>query len=149
LLAQHGVFDQRFTFGCEDIELGFRLSKHGLRVVYCADAISTMVRGMSLADFCGRLERQGRSNAVFSRLHPDAEIQAWTEVVGAREAWALIAPTVDVLTERASRIDSLFRRKQAAGLETSNEDTEALDHMYWQVCRAHKLKGIVAGLDLL
>jgi hypothetical protein len=69
-------------------------------------------------------------------------------VAGAREAWAAVGPTVDVLTQRALKVDALFRRKQAAGLEASNEDTEALHHVYWQVCRAHKLKGIAAGLNL-
>ena len=32
-LLENGVFNQAFRFGCEDIELGYRLSKFGLKVV--------------------------------------------------------------------------------------------------------------------
>lgn len=34
-LVRHGVFHPAFRFGCEDIELGWRLARHGLTVIYC------------------------------------------------------------------------------------------------------------------
>ncbi len=33
-LLKHGVFNEQFEFGSEDIELGYRLSKHALKVVF-------------------------------------------------------------------------------------------------------------------
>ena len=48
LLLEHGVFNPVFRFGCEDIELGYRLSKHGLRVIYNKSAVSYMVQKWTL-----------------------------------------------------------------------------------------------------
>ena len=50
-LLQHGMFDSVFRFGCEDIELAFRLSKHGLRVIYNARAITVMGERFHLTSF--------------------------------------------------------------------------------------------------
>src|SRR5204863_5645625 len=67
-LLAHGVFNPAFQFGCEDIELGFRLAHRGLRVIHSRLARSTMVRSIDIEGFCERLVKQGRSNAHFSRL---------------------------------------------------------------------------------
>ena len=47
-LIEYGVFNPVFRFGCEDIELAYRLSKSNLKVVYNARAVSTMVRDIFL-----------------------------------------------------------------------------------------------------
>jgi len=39
-LLRHGLFNPTFRFGSEDIELGHRLSRHGLQVVFARDAVS-------------------------------------------------------------------------------------------------------------
>jgi len=65
-LLEHGVFNPIFRFGCEDIELGYRLSKHGLKVVYNAHAVSYMIRPITFIEFCQRLVRQGYSQYIFS-----------------------------------------------------------------------------------
>jgi hypothetical protein len=46
-----------------------------------------MVRDISFDAFCTRLIRQGESQYVFSQLHPDTEVQKWTEMIGAEEEW--------------------------------------------------------------
>jgi glycosyltransferase involved in cell wall biosynthesis len=141
-LLQHGVFNPVFRFGCEDIELGFRLSRHGLRVVYEERAVSTMVRGFTLDEFCDRLVRQGRSNAVFSRLHDSPEVQRWTEVAGAVEMWARIATGYPAISESARRLDAMARRKRQMGFNLDTVDVEWLHVAYWDACRASKIKGI-------
>src|SRR5690348_15855962 len=59
LLVRHGVFDQSFRSIVEDIELGCRLSKVNLSVVFHRPAVSHMVRPVTYEDFCRRCERQG------------------------------------------------------------------------------------------
>ena len=79
-LVQHGSFNQDFTFGYEDIELAYRLSKHGLGVVYWPDAISYMLRPVTLDEFCLRCERQGQSLWHFAQLHDDADVASYCRV---------------------------------------------------------------------
>ena len=69
LLVRHGVFCQDFRFGCEDIELGYRLTRHGLTVVYHRRAVQHMNRPVTFDEFCRRREKQGRAQAHFGRLH--------------------------------------------------------------------------------
>jgi GT2 family glycosyltransferase len=59
LLIRHGVFHPDFRFGCEDIELGWRLARQGLRVVYEPRARSVMIRALTFDAFCARSYRQG------------------------------------------------------------------------------------------
>src|SRR5713101_6220581 len=48
LLAKHGVFNRQFrAAGIEDIELGYRLSKFGFRVVFHRAAVSYMTRPLT------------------------------------------------------------------------------------------------------
>src|SRR5205085_11017556 len=51
-LVTHGVFNQDFTFGYEDDELGYRLSRHGLRVIFNRQAVQYMNRGYTFDEFC-------------------------------------------------------------------------------------------------
>ena len=74
-LAKHGVFNRQFRFGSEDVELGYRLSKFGFRVVFHRAAVSYMTRPPTLEEFCARCERQGESLFLFSRLHDDPVVQ--------------------------------------------------------------------------
>jgi glycosyltransferase involved in cell wall biosynthesis len=141
-LMEHGVFNPVFRFGCEDIELAFRLSRQGFKVVYEPSAISVMVRGIDFDGFCRRLFRQGQSNQVFSRLHPDAVVQAWTEVDGALERWRKLEPRYPSLLRSGHHLDRLARLRAEAGLAPEALDLHLLHAAYWTAFRASKLKGI-------
>ena len=78
-LAKYGVFNRQFRTIIEDMELGYRLSKFGFRVVFHRPAVSYMVRPLSLDDFCDRCERQGEALFLFSRLHEDAVVQQYCQ----------------------------------------------------------------------
>jgi len=71
-LMAHEIFDPQFDFGSEDIELGYRLSRHGLTVRYEARARSTMIRTMTLRGLLQRATQQGRSIAKSFALHREA-----------------------------------------------------------------------------
>lgn len=141
-LMEHGVFNPVFRFGCEDIELAFRLSRQGFKVVYEASAVSVMVRGIDFDGFCRRLYRQGQSNMVFSRLHPDAAVQSWTEVEGALERWRQLEPWYPALFQSGHHLDRLARLRVEAGLAPEALDLHLLHAAYWTAFRASKLKGI-------
>jgi len=78
-LAKYGVFNRQFRTIIEDMELGYRLSKFGFRVVFHRPAVSYMVRPLSLDDFCDRCERQGEALFLFSRLPEDAVGQQYCQ----------------------------------------------------------------------
>jgi len=141
-LIDYGVFNPVFRFGCEDIELAYRLSKNNLKVVYNARAVSTMVRDISFDAFCTRLIRQGESQYVFSQLHPDAEVQNWTEMIGFEEEWQRIEKVYEAVIRSARELNRIANLKQELGLELDNTTTDLLHRAYRNAFRASKLKGI-------
>jgi glycosyltransferase involved in cell wall biosynthesis len=154
MLLDHGIFNPVFRFGCEDVELAYRLSRHGFAVVYEPAARSTMFRGMSFDEFRLRVERQGRSNFVFSRLHREEVVQRWTEVPGAGEAWRRLGPVYDLLCRSARELDRVARMRLEEGLGLDGRDAALLYRAYWAALQASRVKGIVeqaaeSGADLL
>lgn len=70
LLAE--PFDECFPYAAwEDIELSYRLSKTGLRLVYEPRAVVLHDHPTTVERFCARQERAGYSAALFYRLHPE------------------------------------------------------------------------------
>jgi GT2 family glycosyltransferase len=141
-LIEHGVFNPVFRFGCEDIELGYRLSKHNLKVVYNAQAVSTMVRDISFDEFCARLIRQGESQYIFSQLHPDMEVQNWAEMVGAEEEWQKIKMVYEAVIRSARELDRIASLKLELGFKPDAITYALLYQAYPNAFKACKLKGI-------
>ena len=142
LLIDYGVFNPVFRFGCEDIELAYRLSRNKFKVVYNAQAVSTMVRDIPFDAFCRRLIRQGESQYVFSQLHLDTEVQKWTEMLGAEEEWKRIEPVYEPVLRSARELDRIANLKLELGLELDDVTVELLHRAYQNAFRACKLKGI-------
>lgn len=143
LLLEFGTFNPVFRFGCEDIELGYRLSKQGLRVIFNKNAISYMIRKIDFDAFCNRLERQGASNHVFSQIHPEPEIQQWTETIDSKQNWAMIDKHYEAIIRSARSLDSMVNLKQAAGFDLDDENRNLLYRAYWAAFKACKVKGIM------
>jgi GT2 family glycosyltransferase len=80
LLAKHGIFNHQFRTIIEDMELGYRLSKFGFRVVFHRAAVSYMTRAPTFEEFCNRCERQGESLFLLSRLHDDPVVQQYCKL---------------------------------------------------------------------
>jgi len=142
-LLDCGVFNPVFRFGCEDIDLGFRLSKHGFQVVYNSRAASYMIREIGFDGFCRRLHLQGQSNYVLSRLHDNPAIQEWTEVIGAEDTWARIRLKYDAIIRAGRELDRIARLRAECGLPMDEADTKLLHQCYFVAFRASKIKGIV------
>jgi len=141
LLIKHGVFNHQFRFGSEDIELGYRLSKFGLNVIYNPNAISYMVRPITYKQFCERCEKQGKSQYIFSQLHPDPHIQRYCQVTNAEEKWQYVKESLHRKVDRVNYLESLL-------LETkSNEEKRLINlelmNLYAWTFNGFKIKGIV------
>lgn len=142
-LIEHGVFNPIFRFGCEDIELGYRLSKWGLKVVYNANAISYMIRSIALDDFCKRLIKQGRSQYYFSTMYDDPQVHEWCETIGAEEKWNKMEPVYEAKIRSARALEKIAEVKLTQGLGLDELTERLLYQAYRWVFRACKMKGIV------
>lgn len=141
LLMEFGVFDPVFRFGCEDIELGCRLARAGLKVVFNRDAISTMIRTLDFDGFCRRSYLQGRSNWVFAAKHPTRAVRVWAQVEGIREEWRRIEPQWERIVKVGRDLDKIARERGEAGIELDGLTTKLLHRAYYAAFRAHRIKG--------
>jgi glycosyltransferase involved in cell wall biosynthesis len=149
LLLEYGIFNPIFRFGCEDIELGYRLSKHGLQVIYNKNAVSYMVRKVDFDGFCHRLERQGASNYVFSQIHPEPEVQQWAETTNSEKNWTMINGYYEIIIESARHLDSITNLKLASGFELDEGNRYLTYRAYWAAFKASKVKGIIDKAAIL
>jgi cellulose synthase/poly-beta-1,6-N-acetylglucosamine synthase-like glycosyltransferase len=139
LLVKHGVFNQKFRFGSEDIELGYRLTKFGLKVIFNRKALQYMNRPVTYHEFCRRCEKQGVSQYMFSQLHAEPEIQQYCQVIDADSKWHNIEQTLEEKISRVGEIERLLGSQSA-------ERSVLLDEL-WGLYRftfnAFKVKGII------
>lgn len=143
-LLEHGVFNPVFRFGAEDIELGFRLSKTGLKVVFDRQAISHMIRVLDFESFCRRSYLQGQSNWVFSQLHNEPAVQKWSQVHNADVKWEKLEPIFERLIKSARDIDR-FAQCRVNNSLVIDELTKALLHRaYGEAFTASFIKGVVS-----
>ena len=140
-LQKHGIFNPIFKFGCEDIELGYRLSKYNLRVIYNKKAITKMLREITLNDFCHRVEQQGNSNWLFSRLHPYPEIQLWANVLNIDNRWNDIRVYFDHYKKSASDLDRIARARISNKIKIDKMLQDLLHKFYWLTIDSHRLRG--------
>ncbi|HVA27102.1 MAG TPA: glycosyltransferase [Candidatus Baltobacteraceae bacterium] len=71
-----GGFDESFTgYGHEDLELGYRLERHGVRIEYEPRAVSYHCQDIPHEDQKGKMMLAGRSTVRFYRKHPDLVVR--------------------------------------------------------------------------
>jgi glycosyltransferase involved in cell wall biosynthesis len=76
-LDRVGRFDENFTgYGHEDLELGYRLEKTGLKIAYEPKAIAYHWHPVPFDEQKGKMELAGRSTVRFYRKHPTLAVQA-------------------------------------------------------------------------
>jgi len=136
-----GPFDPVFRFGCEDIELGLRLKARGLRVLHHRAARSTMIRALSLEDFCRRVERQGESNWVFLEKHPTEEVRAWAHLEDLESQWRRVEDRLPRITAAARGLDAIVDARIRHGVEVEPSVLATLHQHYWAAIDAHRVRG--------
>ena len=144
LLVKHGIFNQKFRFGSEDIELGYRLRKFGLKVIFNRNAIQYMNRPLTYDEFCRRCEKQGVSQYMFSQLHLEPEIQEYCQAVNAQIKWREIEPALQEKVNRVHEIEQLI----ASQTEEPNTLRNELWDLYRWTFNAFKIKGVVQSSPL-
>jgi GT2 family glycosyltransferase len=84
LLEEFGGFDEGFRMR-EDLELGYRLFKAGVKPKYITNAIAYQFYDKSSADLIRDAERFAKADLLFAQKHPEAEIEgqiAWLKGAG-------------------------------------------------------------------
>ncbi len=71
-LLEVGLFDPSFrVYGWEDIELGYRLARRGLKILYNPEARAEHHHPTTFRSFTRRQRKVGLTAALFYRLHPE------------------------------------------------------------------------------
>ena len=139
-LTRNGVFNQEMQ-GSEDIELAYRLSKFGLKVVFNRKAISYMIRPIIFDQFSKRCEKKGHTDFHFSRLHNHPMVQQYCEVVQAQEQWQFVQRTLDDKVARIKQVEA--ERLVETDRSKAGELLKELYDLYGWTFHAFKLKGIM------
>ena len=148
LLIEHGVFNPAFHFGCEDIELGWRLDPHGLQVIYEPAARSTMIRALTFDDFCRRSIRQGRSQWLFTALHDVPAVRDYCEVDRALAIWPAAKGDFAAILRRAEALDRMMRQRGPDAPPLSAVSQTELDEAYAQAFFLCRAKGVADAASL-
>jgi len=147
-LVEHGIFDPNFAFGGEDLELGWRLKRAGLSVVYEPAAKSIMIRKLTFRDFCHRQRGQGRAQRRFAQIHPHSEVRAYCEIESGLNIWEKYAAHSAAYLRWVERLDHVATVRSTAGIALDDHFLAVLDKEYrtsFALCRA---QGIASGIEL-
>ena len=128
-LLEAGLFEEDFTgYGHEDLELGYRLQKMGLRIRYLSSAVNYHWHPVPFDERCKRKELSGASTVRFYGKHRDPRIKL---LLG-------VNPVSMLFHRLISRDGRLLRscRKRAAGSAFCREI----------VLQHHYLTGVKAAL---
>lgn len=133
LLLRHGLHDQRLNYSI-DVEMAWRLSPAGLRVVYDSSARSLMARPIDFDAFCERSRAKGRAHAIIAALHSGTEIASRLKLGDAARLWE---------ERHATEVDL---RKRVAALEirclTDDSALSELHRAYRDAFRLLNAKGV-------
>lgn len=145
LLVKHGVFNQHFGRIIEDIELGYRLSRFGLKVMFNRQAIQYMNRPVGYADFCRRCEVEGGSRWLFSRLHRDATVQEYCQVTAIDARWAEMHQMLPAKVRQVEELERAWYRTRRPS--SQNAIQQELYQLYGWTFNAFKVKGMLETRD--
>jgi len=106
---RYGLHDQRLAYSV-DVEMAWRLARHGLGVVYWPSARSFMARPVDFEQFCARREAKGVAEAMMAALHPDPEVIAYTRFEGAAARWRAAQPGLELLVTRVRQLEVALER---------------------------------------
>ena len=134
-----------FKFGCEDIELGYRLSKHSpFNVIFNKNAISYTIRKISFEDFCTRMFKQGESSYKFLAMHNHNEIYEWVDATALEDHYFKIVKRYPLIIESTRKFDRLVRDKILEKFDVRS-DTKLLYKMYALAFKSAKSFGFMSG----
>ncbi len=139
-LTHFGVFSPRMK-RVEDIELGYRLSRHGHEIRYWRGAESFMLRPITFADFCRRAEGDGVALSEMKRIHPAPEMVEYCHGDAAAR-WAEISGELVGIVAAVEALEKLVGPTPPAA---ARPVLEALHGLYRQAFLGFAVKGVAAG----
>ena len=142
-LINKGVFSPRVA-RLEDVELGFRLRRHGLEIQYWPAARNFNPVPVRFREFCRRACVDGEALVRLLALHPtDPALAAYCDLEGAEERWRSERREIDAWMIQADRLE-----RELAPRSWSSESGafEPLWEIYRRSIAAHRDRGIVHGL---
>jgi GT2 family glycosyltransferase len=72
MLERVGGFDEdRFPFGYEDLDVGYRMADHGFRMIFNRRAVGEHLHETRLDDWRGRMALTARAERTWVALHPE------------------------------------------------------------------------------
>jgi GT2 family glycosyltransferase len=76
MLERVGGFDEeRFPFGYEDLDVGYRMAQHGFRLIYNRRAVGEHLHQTGVEEWRRRMPAVARAERIWVTLHP--ELPAW------------------------------------------------------------------------
>ena len=156
-VLQHlGGFDESFDrYGNEDVELGIRLRRAGVPIVYCAAAVAFQHQTKGLAELAADALAKGRTCVHLARLHPDiAPELALSSYRQPSRSWRVLRR----LLVEALGHSTLVRAATIRAAESADRIGEArtmelyrllLDSCFWVGVREElRCRGALTGLSL-
>lgn len=143
LHLRHGLHDQRLDYSI-DVEMGWRLARQGLEVIYEPSARSFMARPIDFEGFCERYEAKGRAQAAIAALHDDSELRQYTQVEGAAERWKAARLRLESLQTRIAELE------EQLGADDNEPDDPRLGELhsaYRDAFHAYNAKGIAEARE--
>lgn len=121
------IFDERFyKVNFEDIELGYRLSKRGMKFFFSPAAVGYHYHPYTVKQFYKRQENAGEMAVVFCRLHP--EVDEVIRVSAIEEGYS------SYRASRGERSEQRYKDKVLDEVITRCEEYEAILEAESQAC---------------
>ncbi len=77
-IIKAGLFDENFKeYGWEDIELGYRLHKMGVKLRFLPSALNHHIHPVAKEDFLNIMYKMGKSAIIFYKKHPNLQIKLY------------------------------------------------------------------------
>ena len=140
LLKSIGGFDETFTYGFQDTDLGLRLAAAGLRFVFRPQAQVLHDHPNTLQNFCRRQHRIAQLTWYLIEKHP--QVMAPEALSAGLAAWA---NAMHVVPRLVDEVDALERRVQGPRDPGRQNARAVLEQRYEQVLNAAFSRGLVAG----
>lgn len=105
LLRQKGTFDEDFKgYGWEDIELGYRLSKGGMRLYFNPAALAYHYKHVTFAEACRRAEKVALAWSLFEQKEAGQSLLAYhAQQRAAEPRRGALKRAIDLVPDRIKR----------------------------------------------
>lgn len=150
LLLEHGNWDPEFR-GLEDMELAYRLAKHGLKVYYNPAAIQYALRPLNRKNFSDRCFSQGQTIAHMMAKHPDPALEAHFGLVDLAQRLSNLEVGIPTMEENLEKLEALSPHQLDTVTTTVGDKVipakTMLHQNYQHYFETFRLRGFAAGKD--